>query len=94
MLKTLVIEIRYPGLGDHLFHSHIPRIAKETGKYDAVYISSKSLFRHPDTKYIVWDLNPFVDGFIDESVITCDAQKLINDPNDIHFMDEMPKKLF
>ena len=90
MAKKLIIEIEYPGLGDHLFHSHIPRIAKQTGKYDVVYISSRSPFRQADTKYLVWDLNPFVDGFIDEPGITCgDASNYVNNTNEIHFMDEM-----
>lgn len=29
----LIIEIPYAGMGDHLFHSHLPKIAKENGKY-------------------------------------------------------------
>lgn len=65
MDKILIIEIPYLGLGDHLFHSHIPRIAKKIGKYDKVYISEFSHHRNPDNKRIVWELNPFVDGFIE-----------------------------
>ena len=30
--KNFVIEIKYGGLGDHLFFSHLPRIAKEFGR--------------------------------------------------------------
>lgn len=63
--KTLIIEIPYGGLGDHLFHSHIPRIAKEFGGYQKVFISNNSLFRHADNKKLIWELNPFVDGFTD-----------------------------
>ena len=29
--KTLILHIEYGGLGDHLFFSHIPRIAKTIG---------------------------------------------------------------
>ncbi|MCK4823535.1 hypothetical protein KA005_47730, partial [bacterium] len=43
--KTLVIQIPFGGLGDHLFRSHVPRIAKKTGQYDRVYISNHSVFR-------------------------------------------------
>ena len=77
MNKTLIIEIPYAGLGDHLFHSHLPRIAKETGKYEKVYISSHSPVRHSDYKHIVWDLNPFIDGFIEEKGITCNIAKVV-----------------
>ncbi|MCE2655881.1 MAG: hypothetical protein LW602_05425 [Sediminibacterium sp.] len=61
--KILIIEIRKGGLGDHLFYSHLPRIAKQTKAFDKVYISNHSFFRHPDYKKIVWELNPFIDGF-------------------------------
>lgn len=64
--RTLVIQLFWGGLGDYLFHSHIPRIAKETGKYDKVFISNASAVRHPDNKRVVWDLNPFVDGWCDD----------------------------
>lgn len=71
MSKDLVIRVDYGGLGDHLFFSHIPRIAKSVeahaggGGYNRVYIHSSSPFRHNDYKRIVWELNPYVDGFID-----------------------------
>lgn len=64
--KRLVIHINYGGLGDHLFLSHLPRIAKEKGFYKEVYISKKSVYRHTDYKKLIWDLNPYVDGFTDE----------------------------
>ena len=64
--KSLIIEIKYSGLGDHLFHSHIPRIAKESKIYDKVFISEKSIFGHSDYKKLIWELNPYVDGFTDE----------------------------
>jgi hypothetical protein len=76
--RELIIEIPYGGLGDHLFHSHLPRIAKETGKYDKVYISSRSLSRHPDNLKLTWEYNPFVDGYTDQAGITCDLQQLVD----------------
>lgn len=75
--SELIIEIPYGGLGDHLFHSHLPRIAKQTGAYDNVYISSRSLFRHPDNKKLVWDLNPYIDGFVDEPGKTFDFKPIV-----------------
>lgn len=65
MNKTLIIKIIYGGLGDHLFYSHIPRIAKETGAFDKVYLSNYSNFRNKDFKKIVWELNPYLDGFVE-----------------------------
>ena len=76
--RRLVIEIPYAGLGDHLFHSHLPRIAKETNKFDEVFISEKSPYRHSDYKKLVWEINPYVDGFIDEKGLTCDLQKIVS----------------
>ncbi len=60
---VLILEIKYGGLGDHLFYSHIPRIAKETGKYAKVYVSELSDFRNPEYREFIWGTNPFVDGF-------------------------------
>lgn len=64
--STLVLQLRHGGLGDHLFNSHLPRIAKQTGRYDKVYISNRSKFRNEDNKRLIWQLNPYVDGFCDE----------------------------
>ncbi len=63
--KTLILQMKYGGLGDHLFYSHIPRIAKETGAYDRVLISDLSEFRHPSYRALIWEKNPYVDGFTD-----------------------------
>jgi len=63
--KCLILEIKYGGLGDHLFYSHIPRIARGNG-YKKVYISNASDFRSAAYKKLVWEMNPYVDGFCDE----------------------------
>ena len=68
-MNKLVLNIQKPGLGDHLFYSNIPRIAKETGRFDKVYISTKSLFRSEENKQLVWEMNPYVDGFTHEQGI-------------------------
>ncbi len=65
-MKTLIIEIKKGGLGDHLFYSHLPRIAKETKAFDRVLISNRSYYRNNDYKKLVWELNPFIDGFTDK----------------------------
>ncbi|TAF33116.1 MAG: hypothetical protein EAZ57_06930 [Cytophagales bacterium] len=64
--QKLIIQIMYGGLGDHLFVTPVPRLAKELGFYDQVFISNKSDFRHPDYKRLVWEMNPYIDGFTDE----------------------------
>jgi len=73
--RTFIIQVRYGGLGDHLFWSHLPRIAKTIGKYTRVYISNLSAYRHKDYRKLVWELNPFVDGFSNDEVpeprLTC-----------------------
>jgi len=62
-LRTLVIEVEYGGLGDNLFYSHIPRIAKESGNYDFVYLSNATPFRRESHKDFIWGKNPFLDGY-------------------------------
>jgi len=61
-----VIEVKYGGIGDHLLYSHLPRIAKQSGKYDKVYISNHSVYRDDEYRRLVWELNPYVNGFCDE----------------------------
>src|SRR5947208_379571 len=64
-MNDLVIEVKHGGLGDHLFHSHLPRIAKETGTYRRVFYSLLSVARNEEITDLIWKSNPFVDGFID-----------------------------
>jgi len=68
-MKTLIIKNPWGGLGDHLFTSHLPRIAKESGAFDKVVVSNHSKYLNPETKHLVWELNPFFDGFTNEDVI-------------------------
>lgn len=65
---TLVIQLPegYDGLGDNIVFSHIPRIAKETGRFKNVFISTLAKYKFPGYLDIVWSTNPYVDGFIDE----------------------------
>ncbi len=82
-MEKLIIKIKYGGLGDHLFYSHIPRIAKESGKYSEVFISNKSDFRNEELKDLIWKNNPYVDGFSDADgtnieTITIDAGEEAN----------------
>ena len=59
----LIIYIEYSGLGDHLFYSHIPRLIKQQKKFKKVYISLDNKYRNDEIKKLVWDLNPYVDGY-------------------------------
>jgi len=68
-MKTLIIKNPWGGLGDHLFTSHLPRVAKESGMFDKVVVSNLSKYLNPETKHLVWELNPFFDGFVDDDVI-------------------------
>jgi len=66
-MKIFILKIGWCGLGDHLFCSHLPRIAKQFGGYDKVYITNHSDFsRDLQIKKFVWEMNPYVDGFCDE----------------------------
>ena len=65
---TLVIQLPegYDGLGDNLVFSHIPRIAKQSGKFKKVLVSNKNGYKGPGYAELVWGMNPYVDGFTDE----------------------------
>jgi len=64
---TLIIQLTngYDGLGDNLVFSHIPRIAKESGKFKRVLISNQNKYKGEDYPKLVWETNPYVDGFTD-----------------------------
>lgn len=66
MLDPFVIKVLFGGLGDHLFYSHLPRIAKEVHGIRRVLVSNLSVYRNPEYRKLVWELNPFVDGFCDD----------------------------
>jgi hypothetical protein len=68
-MKEMVLRIRYGGLGDHLIWSPIPKLAKKAG-YERVYISNLSEYRNPETKELVWERNPHIDGFVDKDAPT------------------------
>lgn len=63
-MPELIIEVKHGGLGDHLFLSHIPRVAKESGRFDRVYYSTRSILRSADIFNLVWKENPYVDGAV------------------------------
>lgn len=60
--RELIIEINFGGLGDNLFYSHLPRIAKEHGGCERVFISNYSEFKSPEYEEVLWKRNPYVDG--------------------------------
>jgi hypothetical protein len=64
--KQILLQIGHGGLGDNLFLSHIPQIAKETSDVHRVFISTHSVFRDAAYKQLIWESNPYVDGFVDE----------------------------
>src|SRR5262245_36345995 len=64
--KQIILQIGHGGLGDNLFLSHIPQIAKEVSGVRKVFISTHSVFREDAYKSLIWESNPFVDGFVDE----------------------------
>ena len=75
-MKTLILSIQKGGLGDHLFYSHLPRIAKQYGGFNQVFISNDSIFRNPDTKKLVWELNPYLDGFTNDPGLFYFSEKI------------------
>jgi len=80
-MKEFVIKIGYGGLGDHLLYSPIPRILKQEYKYDKVYISNFSIYRNDNIKKLVWEKNPFIDGFINKDGPVPNFSDIKNDKN-------------
>lgn len=66
-LDIFDIFIKYPGLGDSLFYSHIPRLAKGLGCEKVRVHVPAAIFSEEKTN-LIWRLNPFVD----EVVENCD----------------------
>ncbi len=91
MKEKLILDIKFGGLGDHLFYSHIPHIAKETGAYTKVYISNLSEFRSPEYRRLIWEKNPFVDGFTDEpgTPFIRDISEFEKDPVHYNILDTL-----
>jgi hypothetical protein len=83
---VFVIHVAWGGLGDHLFFSHLPRIAKESG-YRHVYVAAHSEFRHEDYRW-VWMLNPYVDGFA-EAEPSHPVPAFAEVPNDMNLLDRI-----
>lgn len=81
-MEKLIIKVKYGGLGDHLFYSHIPRIAKKYGGYTFVYLSNKSDFRNKDYKKLIWESNPYIDGFVDDDGINIENIKICSPENE------------
>jgi len=61
-VSEYIFHVEYGGLGDHLFYSPLPRLLKEHGIADKVYLSTASRFRSAETYDLVWGTNPYLDG--------------------------------
>jgi hypothetical protein len=65
VIERVIIKPHAGGLGDQLMYSWIPeRIVRETGA--EVMISNDPASRNPETRELIWGLNPFVSGYTDE----------------------------
>lgn len=60
----IIISQPWGGLGDNLQFSTLPKLYSEMG-HD-VYISSRNTYRNLEIYDLVWKLNPYVKGVIDE----------------------------
>jgi len=81
-----IIKVPFGGLGDHLFSSHLPRIAKTSGGFKKVFISNLSTWRSLDYKKLVWELNPYVDGFCDDDAPVVPSLSFFN-PAEMNILD-------
>ena len=81
----LIIHPPFGHLGSVLWFTHVPRIAKESGRFKRVLISNNIIYNNDEYKYLFWDLNPYVDGYCDETNFKSydKCSKNINDNNNI-----------
>lgn len=63
-MNKIIISQPWGGLGDNLQFSTLPKLYSELG-YE-VYISTKNTYRNPEIYDLVWKLNPYIKGEIDE----------------------------
>jgi len=63
--EEIVLQIKWGGLGDHLFWSHIPAVAKGMGVKRVLLNARNSDWRHNDYREM-WRLNPHLDGETDK----------------------------
>ena len=57
-MNKLIIGTHYVGLGDHLQFSTLPLLARQYGI--ECYVSNQNVYRNPEIKKLVWDLNPYI----------------------------------
>ena len=80
--KEYVLETPYPaweGLGDHLFISAIPKVLKEEMGFKKVWMSNNTHYKTPGVKEIVWENNPYIDGFVNELGMIDDYRQQVHD---------------
>ncbi len=63
--EEIVFQIDHGGLGDHLFWSWIPEVAKSLGVKRVLLNAQDSKWRHQDY-YQLWTDNPFMDGITEK----------------------------
>lgn len=68
MQRQIIFQLNAPGLGDHLFFSCLPRLAKEQGICKQFFVSEFSNFSRNQGLYksLIWENNPYVDGIVKE----------------------------
>ena len=101
-MSKYVFHVEYGGLGDHLFYSPLPRLLKEYGIADQVYLSTASRFRSAETYELVWGTNPYLDGRSDEpptkaASIIPSVNKIINVAiagHNIDLQDELNPEIY
>jgi hypothetical protein len=61
--NLFVLNVNYGGLGDHLFLSPLPRLYKMKFPDSKFFISNHSKFRSESVRDLVWNKNPYIDGY-------------------------------
>ena len=78
MSDSVVISAHAGGLGDNLCHSTLPELYARAGL--KVLIGRpvhEPGMRNPEARRLVWELNPFVSGFVDEVGINFSTQEML-----------------
>ena len=65
-MKDFIFRPAWDGLGDHLFYTHLPRIAAQSGRYRRVLMSKDATFRSKIYRALFWEQNPYLNDFTDQ----------------------------
>jgi len=82
-VDDIILWIESPGLGDHLIYSTIPERFARLGH--RVFVSSKTPIRNDEVRSLLYDENPFIQGWSDQPANAGNSRPAREVPPNIRF---------